>query len=451
MGDFIRRCRFRRAGRRAGRAVAALILCFVLAPQSPWAAQNTPVNTPPLEISALQRAECLAFDARTASRTGTGNLRFVGTESGRPIPHPRPLQAAVSAEAAAASYLSVCGSMLGLKTTGQALVAYDTSQPDPGRTVVRLQVMEQGIPVIGSEFIVHLDATRNVLAVTGETVPRTGIVTTVTVSPAEAIATARDLVSKSYQVDPDALTVTTPELWIYDPELIGPGGGFPTTVWRMEVTPTALLPIREFVLVETQRGAVVLHFNQVETALDRETYTAGNTTVLPGTLVCDEANPSCAGGDAEAVAAHIYAGDTYNFYLTNHGRDSLDGAGMTLVSTVHYDVGFNNAFWNGSQMVYGDGVGFALADDVVGHELTHGVTQHTSNLFYYYQSGAINESFSDIWGEFVDQTNLAGNDSAAVKWLIGEDVTGLGAIRDMEGDFKGSSQHVLTGVSVAVR
>ena len=83
-------------------------------------------------------------------------------------------------------------------------------------------------------------------------------------------------------------------------------------------------------------------------------------------------------------------------------------------------------------MVYGDGYGFALADDVVGHELTHGVTQFTSNLFYYYQAGAINESFSDLWGEFVDQTNGAGDDSAGVKWLMGEDISGLGAIRDME-------------------
>ena len=183
------------------------------------------------------------------------------------------------------------GPSLGLKATGQSVVAYDTSQPDPDRTVVRLQVMEQGIPVIGSEFIVHLDATRDILSVTGETVRRTGIATAVSVDPAIAIATARDLVSKTYQVSPDALTVTTPELWIYDPDLIGPGGGFPTTVWRMEVTPVALLPIREFVLVDTERGAVVLHFNQVETALNRETYTANNTTVLPGTLVCNEANP----------------------------------------------------------------------------------------------------------------------------------------------------------------
>ncbi|HET9907107.1 MAG TPA: M4 family metallopeptidase, partial [Anaerolineales bacterium] len=88
-------------------------------------------------------------------------------------------------------------------------------------------------------------------------------------------------------------------------------------------------------------------------------------------------------------------------------------------------------FWSGTQMVYGNLFGFARADDVVGHELTHGVTQYESNLFYYYQSGAINESFSDLWGEYYDQTNSQGTDTAAVKWQIGEDVTGYGAFRNM--------------------
>src|SRR3990172_13390344 len=93
-------------------------------------------------------------------------------------------------------------------------------------------------------------------------------------------------------------------------------------------------------------------------------------------------------------------------------------------------------------MVYGDGslktepqstwIGFPMADDVVGHELTHGVTQYESNLFYYYQSGAINESFSDLWGEFIDLTNLTGSDGPSDRWLMGEDVTNYGAIRDME-------------------
>ena len=147
--------------------------------------------------------------------------------------------------------------------------------------------------------------------------------------------------------------------------------------------------------------------------------------------MCNESNPTCAGGDAHAAAAHLNAGDTYDFYLANHGRDGITGTGSVIRSTVHYSVGYDNAFWNGTQMVYGDAAGFPLADDVVAHELTHGVTQYTSRLYYYYQSGAINESFSDLWGEFVDQTNGRGNDSSGVRWLMGEDVSGLGAIRSM--------------------
>jgi Zn-dependent metalloprotease len=167
---------------------------------------------------------------------------------------------------------------------------------------------------------------------------------------------------------------------------------------------------------------------------DRSTYDANNGTSIPGTFVCDETIPSCTlGSDTHADAAHQYTSDTYAFYMDHHGRDSIDDVGMRLVSTVHYDSAFANAYWNGSQMVYGDAYGYPLADDVVAHELTHGVTDYTSNLFYYYQSGAINESLSDLWGEFVDLTNGAGDDSPGVRWHVGEDILGLtGAIRDME-------------------
>ncbi len=108
---------------------------------------------------------------------------------------------------------------------------------------------------------------------------------------------------------------------------------------------------------------------------------------------------------------------------------------MKLISTADYcdpaaTCPYANAFWNGTQMAYGDG--FAQADDVVGHELTHGVTDHESRLFYYYQSGAINESLSDVWGEFVDLSNTTGTDTATTRWQMGEDVPGFGAIRDME-------------------
>ena len=161
------------------------------------------------------------------------------------------------------------------------------------------------------------------------------------------------------------------------------------------------------------------------------TYTANNGFSLPGTFVCNQTNPNCSTGDSHAKAAHKYAIGSYNLYAMQHGRNSIDNRGMTIISTVHFYQGYANAFWTGKQMVYGDAYGFPLADDVVAHELTHGVTQYGSNLFYYYQSGAINESFSDLWGEYYDQTNGQGNDGSGAKWMMGEDVSGSGAIRSM--------------------
>jgi len=408
-----------------------------IAPARSLAAAQNP------RISSVEQADCLAFgDARTARQSATGALRFIGTEPQRPIPHPRPVEASRSPEAAARSYLAVCGALLGLEDQPTLTSAQDqtsqlrmTNKPpliDRRRhSVVRFQQMHQNVPLLGGEIIVNLDAANNILAVVGKTAPKTSVDTTPSVGAAVAIETALRAVAKAYGVGSAALVATAPELWIYDPTIVGPDRGVATLVWRMEVTPRALLPIRELVLVDAQRGSIALHFNQVESARNRRTYTANNTTTLPGTLVCDESNPACSGGEAHAAAAHVYAGDTYDFYLNTLGRNGIDNAGLTMTSSVHYRANYQNAFWNGSQMVYGDGYGFALADDVVAHELTHGVTQYASNLFYYYQSGAINESLSDVFGEFVDQTNGHGTDDPSVAWLIGEDITGLGAIRNM--------------------
>ena len=101
---------------------------------------------------------------------------------------------------------------------------------------------------------------------------------------------------------------------------------------------------------------------------------------------------------------------------------------MDITSSIHFGQGWANAEWGHDQVFYGDG--FAV-DDVVGHELTHGVTQYTSGLVYYFQSGAINESLSDTWGEWIDLTNGKGNDSPGVSWLYGEDLPG-GAGRSMQ-------------------
>lgn len=138
-------------------------------------------------------------------------------------------------------------------------------------------------------------------------------------------------------------------------------------------------------------------------------------------------------GDTDATLAYEYAGDTYDFYWTYFGRDSYDNAGAQLTATVHYCPSasfcpYENAFWNGIQMVYGEG--FAAADDVVAHELTHAVTEYSAGLYYYMQSGALNESFSDIFGETVDLLNGAGTDTPGVRWALSEDLS-IGAIRHM--------------------
>jgi Zn-dependent metalloprotease len=153
----------------------------------------------------------------------------------------------------------------------------------------------------------------------------------------------------------------------------------------------------------------------------RTVYDAGHGTELPGRKVRGEGDEPTA--DATVNRAHAGLGATFDLYLKAYGRDSIDGSGLPLDATVHYDEDYNNAFWNGEQMVFGDGDGeifldFTLPVDVIGHELTHGVTQHTANLAYFGQSGALNESLSDVFGSLIKQYTL-GQTAAEADWLIG--------------------------------
>jgi bacillolysin len=170
--------------------------------------------------------------------------------------------------------------------------------------------------------------------------------------------------------------------------------------------------------------------------LRQETYDAANMNILPGTIMTDADDhwnfnlpkmrtPSQAPG----VDAHYYANVVDDFYAQTFGRDSLDDNGLQMISSVHVANRYCNAFWNGEQMAYGDGDGKTCISlsgglDVVGHELTHGVTQFTSNLIYENESGALNESFSDMMGNTIEFYAAArGLDPAATPdWLIGEDV-----------------------------
>jgi Zn-dependent metalloprotease len=173
---------------------------------------------------------------------------------------------------------------------------------------------------------------------------------------------------------------------------------------------------------------------------DRRIYTADNTTTLPGTLVRSEGE--AAGADVEVNEAYDGLGATFDLYWDVFQRNSIDDAGMTLVGTVHYDRNYDNAYWDGTQMVFGDGDGtlfnrFTAAVDVIGHELTHGVTQDTAALEYQDQSGALNESVSDAFGSLVKQYSARPQQTAAdADWLIGAGLLAPGvqgvALRSMK-------------------
>ena len=125
--------------------------------------------------------------------------------------------------------------------------------------------------------------------------------------------------------------------------------------------------------------------------------------------------------DEVATDAHWGAEMTYDYYFNNYGRNSIDGNGMALLSYVHYNSGYSNAFWDGQRMTYGDGSGNYnpfTALDITGHEVTHGLTDFTADLVYSYESGALNESFSDIFGTSVE---FYGKPSQA-NWFMGEDI-----------------------------
>jgi Zn-dependent metalloprotease len=158
----------------------------------------------------------------------------------------------------------------------------------------------------------------------------------------------------------------------------------------------------------------------------RIVYDAQHLRLLPGELVMDEGRrPS---RDIEVREAFEGSGATYDFLAKIFGRKSLDGRGMPLISTVHYGNHYDNAMWNGNQMIYGDGDGkvflcFTADIDVMGHEHTHGMTQHTAALEYHDQQGALNEHISDAFGMMIKQWWLA-ETSAQSDWLIGAGLFG---------------------------
>lgn len=370
----------------------------------------------------------------------TGLVNWMSSVSAEPLARAAGSMRAASFTAAAGAFLNSQAPAFGLDAPGVSLSALGARGDGLGRSFARFQQRYRGVPIIGAELNVQLDGARNVVSVNGESVGDLNLSTEPDVAPGDAVSIAVRSTARAHAVEESSLTPSAPSLAIHDPRIMGGPPARPRLVWKVEVENQSVPKIRELVLVDAENGRVAVQFNEQPHAAPpanakQRVCDANNTSAkYPCTTAGDEDDPGSS-AVTDVKNAFDYAENTYDFFARRFNRDSLDNKGLRLVSTVRLcpagqSCPYANAFWDGKQMAYGQG--FAAADDVVGHELTHGVTDFSSHLYYWYQSGAINEALSDIFGEFIDQTNSGGTDTPEVKWLMGEDVPGFGAIRDME-------------------
>lgn len=383
----------------------------------------------PVDIASLtEGGEGLRIRQRTRD---TGLARMASTD-GRGIRLAVPDSA--SAETRARAFVGTYGAPFGLGDAGQLEMRRGAVTDHLGVEHVRFQQVHQGVPVTGGEFFVHLRGAR-VLAANGHVVSNLPKTVAASVPSAAALSAVQGFLERMRGSGRGAggprtgeVTLSVPRLEIFDKSIWEPTAVTPRVAWFVEATGDEL---REFFWVDANAGFVLAHIDQLTHAKVRSVWTANHLESQEGVSEV-RANNAAPTGDADTDNAYNLTGLTYDYFF-QHGRDSFDNAGSTLLSTVHFGTAYENAFWNGARMVFGDG--FAGADDVVAHELTHAVSERTAGLLYVSQSGALNESFSDIFGETVDllTDSSIDDDSTGARWSMGEDLTTLigGPIRNM--------------------
>ncbi|MCB0115851.1 MAG: peptidase M4 family protein [Caldilineaceae bacterium] len=321
-------------------------------------------------------------------------------------------QDADSAASAAFAFAEQYAALFGLRYASQELGVTQNNVDALNMRHVTFQQVYQGVEVYGAQMKLHFGADgQEIVAVGSSIVPGIVLVDT------EADITSAQAIANAAEAMPNGLLHSLPQLVIYAPTNTNADVRL---TWMVELRDDTI-PARTVYVIDAKSGAIIDAINRLYEGRDRKTYDARNTFNLPGSLVRSEGDGAF--GDTDVDNAHDFAGETYDYYWNVHGRDSYDDQGAALISTANYGDNYLNAFWNGVQMVYGDH--FAV-DDVVAHELTHAVTEHSAQLEYRWQSGALNESFSDIFGAMVDRDD----------WLMGEDLPsevlgGRDAIRDL--------------------
>jgi bacillolysin len=360
-----------------------------------------------------------------------------------------------STSAEAITYLKENQGKTGIQHPDKNLKLKEIQTDELGMTHVRFHQSVNGVNVEGAEVIVHFNSDHEVISVNGrmnQTVIDGTVDTTAALSSDEALG-----VSLSSVNAPEELTYEpTAELVVY------PFEGQNRTAYKVNVNFMGDEPGNWFVFVDAKTGEVIDKYNGLMHADEMKTQKGAGKGVhgdhrelhitqvkdpksgtkfaladyshanLGGIVTYDAKNDNTSSNDTvyvgdsaafisdydrAAVDAHYNSEKVYDYFLNEHGRNSLDGKGMAIISKVHYGNNYNNASWNGRWMTYGDGDGKFMISlsaglDVAAHEMTHGVITHSANLVYRNQSGALNESFADIFGALVDDSD----------WEMGEDI-----------------------------
>jgi bacillolysin len=394
-----------------GILLATIFVAVTLRAASALGVRELPAD---LERAALELEGAAGARPSISFSALNGAARFLRMPRGHGVPTSR--AAAGSAAQRAAAFLHEFGPRLGLPAAASTVLLEQSGPDRVGMEHVRLQVTHRGVPVWGAQLTVHLRGGA-VVAVHSRAGTTPDIDVSPRISARLALAVAARLVADRYEA-PDA-TLSEPRLEIFDRSLIDGKPAEPRLTWLVEARAPVL---RTLVWVDAETAEPLFSLDQVPDALDRRVHE--NSSGSPGALLRSEGDPPTGNADVDRI--YDYSGDTYAYYLSHHSRDSWDAAGAPMVAVAHYTA--LNSYWVGSFILLGSGI---VTDDIVAHEWTHGVTQSTSGLIYFKESGAMNESYSDIFGETVDLGNGAGNDTAQMRWALFEDLVGANGVRHM--------------------
>ena len=375
-------------------------------------------SSPPAAVAGSSLVSQMRADAHgtvtTSDEGATGKVGFIRAKGAGADLLPAVDAAGKSgAVAKADAYLAKYGAAFGAGK-GQ-LTADDVQSDDLGWTVSYIQTYKS-VPVFGALLRAHVNKQGALTAVNGFAAPDLSLSTSPRLSPAEGAARAIAFVKTAPKpTDGQAakkgtLRASANHLMIYRTGSTKGVQGKAVLAYVVEVTDGA--GIREQVFVDANADKILNRYSMVDNALDRELYEESND---PANLVWSEGDDL----DADCTLPNVgdcdddlnidqrnlvlSSGESYWFFKNAFNRDSYDGDGATR-QTVNNDptIDCPNANWNGVTTNYCDGV---TSDDVVAHEWGHAYTEYTHGLIYQWQSGALNESYSDIWGETLDLVN----------------------------------------------